>query len=116
MAASIFLYNSELWNVTKTLEKKINSFQRRLLRYVLNIKWPQKISNEKLGGIIKMERWSHTISIRRMSWLGHLFRLPTDTPARQALKLIEEEGARRRGALIKTWLMLVKSQIESKKV
>ena len=59
-----------------------------------------------------MERWSHTIAIRGMSWLGHLFRLPAETPIRQALKQIEEEGARRRGTLVKTWLMLVKSQLE----
>ena len=34
---SIFLYNSELWTLTKTLEDKIDSFQRRLLRKVIRV-------------------------------------------------------------------------------
>ena len=33
--SSIFLYNSELWTVTSTVEKGIISFQRRLLRKVI---------------------------------------------------------------------------------
>eukprot|EP00923_Selenidium_pygospionis_P050565 GHVN01087397.1.p2 GENE.GHVN01087397.1~~GHVN01087397.1.p2 ORF type:complete len:100 (+),score=4.35 GHVN01087397.1:39-338(+) len=35
---SIFLYNSELWTLTKDKEKKIDTFQRNLLRKFLNIK------------------------------------------------------------------------------
>ena len=46
--ASIFLYNSELWTLTKIKEKKINTFQRNLLRKIMNIKWPQIMTNEEL--------------------------------------------------------------------
>ena len=49
--ASIFLYNSELWTLTKTLEKLVDSFQRRLLRKVIGIYWPKK--NIKCGPIYK---------------------------------------------------------------
>ena len=48
---SIFLYNSELWTLTKTLESKIDSFQRRLLRKILNIRWNPEtnwLTNEEL--------------------------------------------------------------------
>ena len=38
--ASIFLYNSSLWTLTKKLEKKIDTFQRNLLRKIFNVKWP----------------------------------------------------------------------------
>ena len=31
-ASSVFLYNSELWTLTATIEKQIDSFQRRMLR------------------------------------------------------------------------------------
>ena len=34
---SIFLYNSELWTLTNTLEKSIDSFHRRLLRKVIHV-------------------------------------------------------------------------------
>ena len=45
---SIFLSQSELGTLTASLEEQINAFQRRLLRNVLNIKWPAKISNKEL--------------------------------------------------------------------
>ena len=47
-SGSIFLYNSELWTLTETQQNEIDSFHRRLLRRVINIQWPRKISNEDL--------------------------------------------------------------------
>ena len=55
MVKPIFLYNSQLWGINKTINGQINAFQRRLLRIVLNIKWPNKISNEDLKNIFKYE-------------------------------------------------------------
>ena len=46
--ASVFLYNSEIWAVNKTLSDKIDSFHRRLLRYAINYKWPKKLTNVDL--------------------------------------------------------------------
>ena len=43
-AASVFLYNSELWTITSTTANKIDSFHRRMLRQAINIRWPKKIS------------------------------------------------------------------------
>ena len=79
---SIFLYNSELWTLTKKLENTINVFQRNLLRKVLNIKWPNKISKKQLYERMKIDEWSKTIKERRLSWYGHLLRLPDNTPAK----------------------------------
>ncbi len=45
---NIFLYNSEIWSVTKELEITVDVFQRSPLRRVMNIFWPEKISNEVL--------------------------------------------------------------------
>ena len=49
---SIFQYNSETWRtITINCEKTIDSFHlhRRLLRtYVLNVKWPEIATNEKV--------------------------------------------------------------------
>ena len=45
--ASIFLYNSELWTLTGTLEKEIEAFHRRLLRITIDFKWPKVVSNKK---------------------------------------------------------------------
>ena len=55
---SVFMYNSEIWAVTKTLEDKIDSFQRKQLRRTLGIIWPQKIDNKTLYKRIKEKPWN----------------------------------------------------------
>ena len=84
--SSVYLYNSELWTLNKTMNEKIDSFHRRLLRKVLNVKWPRIIRNNVLYEAAKVEKWSKIIKRRRLSWLGHLLRLDKQTPARLALK------------------------------
>ena len=64
---SIFLYNSELWTLTKTAENKIDSYHQRLLRRAINIRWPNKISCEDLYNKTKQGKWSGKIKTRRMT-------------------------------------------------
>ena len=64
--SSIFLYNSELWTMTKNREEEIYIFQRKLLRiHLLNIRWPKTISNENLYRLTQIKQWSETIKTRR---------------------------------------------------
>ena len=73
--SSIFLYNSELWTLTKTKEKLIDSFHRKILRTAcMNIRWPKKLSNDKVYEITGVKPWSYTIKIRQLKWFGHLIR------------------------------------------
>ena len=108
---SIFLYNAELWTLTKKLAEVINIFQRSLLRKILNITWPKKIANKDLYTKTNTVEWSQKIQKRRLLWIGHLFRLPEDTPAKQAL----EEGIRKvkrpRGKPKTTWLGSVEKEL-----
>ena len=69
---SIFLYNSELWTLTNTLERSIDSFHWRLLRKVIHVTWPRVITNEELYKRTKVTPWSLIICKRRLSWFGHL--------------------------------------------
>ena len=108
---SIFLYNSELWTITATLAKSIDSFHRRQLRYAINIQWPKKISNEDLYKKAKIIPWSKIILRRRLSWLGHLIRLPTETPARLALEETLKPSKKCRGRPPNTWLSMIKKDL-----
>ena len=83
--ASIFLYNSETWTLSLTLQNNIDAFQRKLLRQSLNIIWPNKISNVELYNRTKQSPWSIIIKRRRLNWLGHLPRLDPNTPVQKAL-------------------------------
>ena len=109
---SIFLFNSELWTITKTLEKKIDAFQRRLLRRAINVKWPKKISSKELYRKTQVRKWSDTIKTRRISWYGHALRLPEDTPAKIALNESERKLKKYQGGQLTTWSQMIKRDLE----
>ena len=94
-----------------TQAKGINAFQRRQVRYALSIYWPKKISNENLYKRSGVEPWSITILRRRLVWLGHLLRLPTETPARLALIEAVKKVKKPRGKPKTTWLSTVKKDL-----
>jgi hypothetical protein len=104
---SVFLYNSEIWTIGKTTEKEIDSYQRRMLRNAINIKWPNKITTDKLYETTKQRRWSDTIRKRRLRWFGHAVRLPTQTPAKQALEEALRATKKQRGGQKATWLKTI---------
>ena len=96
-SVSIFLYNSEIWTLTATLEKQIDSFHRRMLRKAIDIRWPKKISTGELYRKTKAEPWSKVIKRRRLNWLGHLMRMPVDTPARRSIEEALRQAKRNGG-------------------
>ena len=110
--ACVFLYNSELWGVTATLENQIDAFQRRVLRYALGIQWPKKITNEKLMGITKAEPWSVTIKRRRLTFLGHVMRLHNNTPVKIALKESFSPYVNKTGRPANTWLATIRNDLK----
>ena len=107
---SIFLYNAELWTLTKKLAEDINIFQRSLLRKIFLIAWPKKIPNKDLYSKTKTVEWSK-IQNRRLLWIGHLFRLPEDVPAKQALAEGIRKVKRPRGKPKTTWLGPVQKEL-----
>ena len=113
---SIFLYNSEIWTVTKETENNIDTFQRSLLRRTLNIYWQDKVTNQELYHRANMNKWSKEIKKRRLKWLGHLLRLPAETPARQSLKEALTPVKRPRGKPKTTWVHLNKRELEELEV
>ena len=85
--SSIFLYNSELWTLTTTLETAIDSFHRRLIRTLcLNVKWPEVVTNENVYKLTNIKPWSNVIIKRQLNWFGLMIRLPNYCPAKSALQ------------------------------
>lgn len=110
---SVFMYNSELWTLSKKLENDIDIFQRRLLRQILKIHYPDIISNENLYKKAKQKPWSDIIRKRRLSWIGHLLRLPENTPARQALKTYLNPAKRPQGRPKLNWVTQVQKDLKN---
>ena len=101
---SIFLYNSEIWTLTKDLENSIDIYQRTLLRRILNIFWQDKITNTEIHNSTNSTPWSIEIKRRRLNWLGHLLRLDPTSPAKQALRESLRPSKRPRGQPKRTWI------------
>ena len=108
---SIFLNNSEWWTLTNTLERSIDSFHWRLLRKVIHLTWPRMITNDELYKRTKVTPWSLTICKRRLSWFGHLLRLPSETPAKRSLKAFVKTLKRSAGRPKTTWFSLILNDI-----
>ena len=83
--ASIFLYNSESWTVSQVTSDAIDSFHRKLLRKVLNVYWPKKISSVRVYELTKERPWSKVIQQRRLRFYGHIQRMPDDVPVNAAM-------------------------------
>lgn len=86
LVKSILLYNCETWAMTKTDKRNFNSFHRRQLRRVMNIKYPQRIGNDSVYETCHAEPIELEILERRWRFFGHVLRLPEETPCWKAMK------------------------------
>ena len=50
LVESVFLYGSETWTLTKSLEKSIDGTYTRLLRMAFNVSWSGHVTNSELCG------------------------------------------------------------------
>jgi hypothetical protein len=110
---SVFLYNSELWTLTKKQTEAINSFQRRIMRRLLGVHYPDTLSNISLGEKFGYPKpWSQAIRERRFRLVGHICRLPTNAPVLQALRACREPCKNRQGGQMTTWLKMMQAEIK----
>ena len=110
--SSVFLCSCETWSLKKTLEKTIDSFQRRLLRIaVLNVKWPNIATNGAVYAVTRQIPWSQIITKRERSWLGHFFRLSNDAPAKTALQYSLRQTKKPKARQRTTWISMMKMKL-----
>ncbi len=72
--STLIYYGSEPWTVYPWLENKFNTFYLRCLR-TLRIKWQDKATNVVLRRA-GCPNFRIVLSNRRLSWLGHVHRMP----------------------------------------
>jgi hypothetical protein len=102
---SFFLYACETWSVLKTSMNKLQTFVNMCLRRILNIRWPDTISNNSLWAITKDEPINIQIKKRKWRWIGHTLRKPAG-----AIDW-NPQGARRRGRPRKTWRRAIEDEM-----
>ena len=94
LVKSILLYNCGTWGVTKTEEQKMDAFHRKQLRRLLGIKYPTRISNQKLYAETGEQPISETMRSARWKLLGHILRRDQNIPANMAMTLYFNENIR----------------------
>ena len=81
----ILLYNSGTWAMTKAQENKIDTFHRKQLKKILNIRYPTKISNKSLYEKCNEKPLSIQILESRWRLFGHILRRSIEIPANKAM-------------------------------
>jgi hypothetical protein len=71
---SVLLCRCDIWLVSADIQRKLQSFICRCLRYICRIWWPRVVCNEKLWKETNQENIN--IGIRRLKfrWIGHTLR------------------------------------------
>ncbi|RLN98609.1 hypothetical protein BBJ28_00008320 [Nothophytophthora sp. Chile5] len=77
----ILLYNCGTWALTPSELRQLESFHRRQLRSVLNVRYPRRIPNAELYEACEERPLRHRIVKARWGLLGHILRRPWDIPA-----------------------------------
>jgi hypothetical protein len=76
-----------------------------------SIKWPNKISSEKMYKKTEQKKWSETLKLRRLQWFGHALRLPEETPAKKALAEAQRTTTKMKGGQRTTWLKTITKDV-----
>ena len=91
---SVMLYNSNSWSATKTSLEKLDVTHRRHLRRILNIRYPEMISNNTLYKRCSVAKLSDRVSEYRWRMHGHILRSDENTSVQLAIEFAVEADMR----------------------
>ena len=94
---SIRLCGLECLPLTSTLQDKLDSAYRRILRYALGVHFPDCISNAELTIRTGATALSKTLRQRRLRLVGHALRMANPSPLTILLRFLQPGLRRRRG-------------------
>jgi hypothetical protein len=92
---SVLPYGCQTWLVTCEIQRKLQSFVNRCLRYIMKIWWPRVISNEKLWEMTGQINTSKDIRKRKFGFLDiHSIRMIVNV---QGSSAVESTRYKRKG-------------------
>ncbi|VDP69755.1 unnamed protein product [Schistosoma curassoni] len=94
--SAVLLYGAKTWRTTTTTIKKVQVFINSCIRKILNIHWPDTISNSLLWEKTNQLPAEEEIGKRRWKWIGHTLRKSSNCITKQAVTW-NPEGKRKRG-------------------
>jgi len=83
LTSPVLIYASETWTLSKTNERRLSLFERKVLRYIFGTKqengvW-RKRYNCELYEIFNEPNIVNYIKVKSLAWAGHLVRMNNDT-------------------------------------
>ena len=81
----VLTYNMGTWGLTQADLVRIDTYHRRHLRQIIDVHWPNRISNVALYHRCQSRPISESIITARWRLFGHVLRLPRDAPAQRAI-------------------------------
>ncbi|VDO84062.1 unnamed protein product [Schistosoma margrebowiei] len=106
------MYGAETWRTTTTTIRKVQVFINSCLRKILNIHWPDTISNSLLWERTNQLPAEEEIRKRRWEWIGHTLRKSPNCITRQALTW-NPEGKRKRGRPKNTLRRIIEADMKT---
>ena len=98
----IATYGSEAWTMSKVDEQRIEAFEMKTLRRMLQVHWSTHTTNDAvLERAGTQRKLLHSIKKRRLRYIGHTLRRPSALQAIIATGMIP--GTNRRGRPRTTW-------------
>ena len=93
----IIMYGSETWTLYRHHIKKLRTLQQRHLRFILNVKWTDYVTNDEVLERAKTEDIENILIRNRLRWLGHVVRMQDERPVKNLLYSELAEGTRKVG-------------------
>ena len=105
-------YQSQTWSMNKKTERKITTCEMKCLRRAANKTRRDKIRNEVIRDTIGTKPILQQIEKQRLSWFGHLMRMPPDQPALRSYNS-QLSGTKPFGRPRRRWIDGVRSVLHS---
>ncbi|VDP24500.1 unnamed protein product [Schistosoma curassoni] len=93
---TVLLYGAETWTTTKAITQKIQVFINSCLHKILQIRWPDTISNNLLWERTNQIPEEEEVRKKRWMWIGDTLRKAPNSVTSQSLTW-NPQGQRRRG-------------------
>ena len=106
-------YSSETWPMKRSLEKKMNVAEMRMLRWMTGVTRTDRIRNEYVKGTTKVAEVSRKVQERRLHWFGHVMRREEEYVRRRLIEM-EVPVRKRRGWLTIRWKDCVNGDMREK--
>ena len=102
---STFLYACESWTLAAEIERRIQAFEMRCYRRLLNISYKDHVTNEEVRNRIQNAIGMHDdhltmVKKQKLRWYGHISR---SSGMAKTILQGTVKGARRRGRQKKKW-------------